>query len=85
MIGKTPSRVIEQALAGLNNKQQDSLLAAVEATEINDQSVKDSPKKPIFKYNKKLGTSKYNEFLNESDDEEVFKKKEKRDKDGKEF
>ena len=41
-------------------------------------------KRPLFKYNKKLGTSKYNELLTESDDEEYFKTKPV-NKEGKDF
>lgn len=47
------------------------------------ESVKDSPKRQ-FKFHQKLGTSKYNEFLEHSDDEEVFRTK-PRNAEGKDF
>ena len=43
-----------------------------------------SPAKKKFQFNKNLRTSKYNEFLEESDEEDVFKTKPKT-KDGNDF
>lgn len=43
-----------------------------------------SPAKPQFRYHKHLATSRYEEFLAESDDEEFFKSKPKT-KDGKSY
>ena len=36
-----------------------------------------SVKKPMFRYHKNLATSRYNEFLADSDDEDFFKSKPK--------
>ena len=73
---KTPEKMIERALAALEPQKLVDLTTTIE-------SVKDSPKRQ-FRFNKELGTSKYNEFLAESDDEELFRTKPK-NHEGKEY
>jgi hypothetical protein len=73
---KTPEKMIERALASLEPQKLVDLTTTIE-------SVKDSPKRQ-FRFNKQLGTSKYNEFLVESDDEELFRTKPK-NHEGKDF
>ena len=61
---------IEMFYAKLN-KEQRTRLSSILENEVQNQN--SSGKK--FRYHKNLATSKYNEFLNESDEEEVFKTK----------